>query len=168
MTEETIAENPARKPLPVWVDRLTPRAGVRVQLFSAALVWLIGAGVLLVRGVIFLSQSHWAVWIVALALAIGLVKGHVILYRYAEKGTAHVRARGKACYFGFLSVRSWIFVIVMMGGGIELRRLATTFPQVGWIVPALAVLYIAVGIGLLYADRVYWAAALGKPEPKLD
>lgn len=163
MTDET-----TNKPLPAWVDRITPRAGVRVQLFTAAIVWLIGASVLLVRGIGFLSAAHWAIWIVALAVVIGVVKGHTILYRAAEKSIAHVRARGHACFFGFFSWASWAFLVVMMGGGIMLREFATRYPQVPWVMPSMAVLYIAVATGLLYADRVYWLAAFGRPEPVVD
>lgn len=154
--------------LPTWVDRVTPRAGAKAQLYSAAIVWLGAAAVLLARGLVFASRAHWAVWILALAVVIGIAKGHTILYRAAERSTAHIRARGRACYFGFFSWASWAFVAVMMGGGIALRSLAEAHQDIPWVNPAMAVLYIAVATGLLYADRVYWLAALGRPEPAVD
>ena len=51
-----------------WWDRFSPRAGVRVQLFAAALVWLVGVCFLLVRGVMFVEVpgpgAHFSYWIV--------------------------------------------------------------------------------------------------------
>ncbi len=40
----------------------------------------------------------------------------------------HSRARASACYFGFFSVKSWLFILVMMGGGIALRRSCSPIP----------------------------------------
>src|SRR5512133_1326841 len=107
--------------LPAWLDRLTPRAGVRVQLFSAAIIWLVGASILLVRGLMFL-HDRWIIPIIVVALVIGFTKERYILNKYARKAVARIHARGKACYFGFFSVKSWIFILVMMGGGIALRH----------------------------------------------
>ena len=75
MTENIAPTNAAaaKRSVPVWVDRLTPRAGTRVQLFSAAIVWLVGASILLVRGVLFLHDK-WFIPIVVVALVIGFTK----------------------------------------------------------------------------------------------
>jgi hypothetical protein len=114
-----------------WWDRFTPRAGVRVQLFAAALVWLVGLSFLLVRGVLFVEvpgpHSHFSYWIVPIAMVaivIGIIKARFILIRYAEKAVARIRGRGHACFFGFFAPASWLFVLVMMGGGIALRHSA--------------------------------------------
>ncbi len=114
-----------------WWDRLTPRAGVRVQMFSAALLWLVGVSFLLVRGVLFIERpgpgfhfSYVIAPIALVAIAIGAVKARFILIRYAIKAVARIRTRGHACYFGFFAPTSWLFVIVMMGGGMMLRHSA--------------------------------------------
>ena len=136
-----------------WWDKLTPRAGVRVQMFSAALLWLVGVSFLLVRGVLFVerpeSGSHFSYWIAPIALAaiaIGAVKARFILIRYATKAVARIQKRGRACYFGFFAPTSWLFVIVMMGGGVMLRHSALVY--YAWGRAGLATLYIAVGTGL--------------------
>ena len=154
-----------------WWDRLTPRAGVRVQLFAAALVWLVGVGFLLVRGVMFVEvpgpRSHVSYWIVPIALVaivIGIIKARFILIRYANKAVARIRERGHACFFGFFAPASWLFVLVMMGGGIALRHSALV--DIAWGRVLLSTLYIAVGTGLAIADRIFWIAAL-RPRPKL-
>jgi len=148
-----------------WWDTLTPRAGVRVQLFSAALLWLVGTSFLLVRGVLFVeapgSRFHFGYAIVPIAIAalvIGTIKARYILIRYADKAVARIEQRGRACYFGFFAPSSWLFVCVMMGGGMALRHSALV--DYGWGRIFLATLYIAVGTGLAIADRIFWIAAL--------
>lgn len=136
--------------------RLMPRAGVRVQLVLAAVVWLVGASILLIRGVTYLSQSHWIAWLAALALALGVVKGHLVLYRVARKGVGRIRERGRdGCLFGFFSWNAWLLIGVMMGGGILLR-------ESGAPAEFLSVLYVAVGTALVYGDITYWRAVFAK------
>lgn len=161
---DTNAAAPA-KALPTWLDRLTPRAPVRLQLVSAALMWLVGLGFLLARGIGFLwtldvtfHDATWLIPIAALALVVGVIKARYILIKYARKAVARISRRGKACYFGFFAPSSWAFILVMMGGGIMLRHSAlVTFP-LG--LAFLSLLYIAVGTGLAIADRIFWIAAL--------
>ena len=151
------------------VDGFWPQVGTRVQLYSAALLWGIGAAVLLIRGVGFL-HDRWGALLVAVAVLIGIAKERYILNNYARKSVRRIHARGRAFYLGFFSVSSWIFIAVMMGGGIALRMsvLASTKDVIPWGRDALAVLYVAVGTGLAYADRIYWAAALAKTPAQLD
>jgi len=171
MTENTApASAPASQSnLPGWLDRLTPRVGVRIQLFSAAVIWLVGASILLIRGVMFL-HDRWIPLIIAVAVLIGLTKERYILSGYARKAVIRIHRRGKACYFGFFSVKSWIFILVMMGGGIALRHsvLADTRDIIPWGRDALAVIYVAVGTALAHADRIYWKAALASTPAQLE
>jgi hypothetical protein len=148
-----------------WWDRYTPRAGVRVQMFSAAVLWLVAVSFLLVRGVLFIEAphagSHFSYWILPVALvaiAIGIVKARFILIRYANKAVARIQRRGHACFFGFFAPTSWLFVLVMMGGGMLLRHSALV--DHAWGRVFLSVLYIAVGTALAIADRIFWIAAL--------
>lgn len=148
-----------------WWDALTPRASARVQMFAAAVTWLVGLGFLLVRGVLFmvapgpgLHFSHWLAPVVIVAIVLGIIKARYVLIRYADKAVARIEHRGNACFFGFFSVTSWLFVIVMMGGGILLR--STPLVDHPWGRALLSVIYIAVGTGLLIGDRVFWISAL--------
>ena len=171
MTENTASTPvPAEKPATrTKVDGFWPQVGTRIQLYSAALLWFVGAAILLVRGVLFL-HDRWAAALVAVALLIGIAKERYILNNYARKAVKRIHARGRAFYLGFFSIKSWIFIAVMMGGGIALRHsiLASTSDAIPWGRDALAVLYVAVGTGLAYADRIYWAAALAKTPAQLD
>lgn len=133
-----------------FVERLKPRASVRVQLHLAALVWLVGASILGVRGVVYLARSHWAAWLIAVGLVLGVVKGHLLLERVARKAVARIKERGnEKCLFGFFSWRSWLLVAVMMGGGIVLRNSGAPYEFLG-------VLYAAVATALVYGDITYW------------
>jgi hypothetical protein len=157
-----------------WWDKLTPRASVRVQMFAAALMWMVGLGFLLGFGVSFIvklvGMTHPAIWAIALivvaALAIGGLKARYILIRYADKAVARIQHRGHACFFGFFGWTSWAFIAVMMGTGVVLRQL-TPLPRYPWGLAFLAVLYIAVGTGLAIADRIFWISALrSEPVPE--
>ena len=155
-----------------WWDKITPRASVRVQMFSAAIMWAIGLGFLLVRGVLFVELpgpnfhfNYWLVPIAIVAIVIGIIKARYILIKYADKAVARIQKRGHACYFGFFAPTSWLFILVMMGGGIILRNSALV--NYVWGRAFLSTLYIAVGTGLAIADRIFWISALrSQPVPE--
>ena len=146
--------------------RLTPRAGIRTQLIAAAVLWGVGTSILLVRGVFYIiapeefDRFGWGIALIGLvAIAIGLVKARLILIRYAQKAVRRIRTRGHACFFGFFAPSSWLFILVMMGGGMMLRR--TPLVDFWWGRTFLGVLYVAVGTALLIADIVFWRAVAG-------
>jgi len=144
------------------LDRLLPGAGVRVQLVSAALMWLIGASILLVRGLGYVHDRYWHAWALAAGLALGVVKSRVLLDRVARKAVARIQSRGRGQILGFFSLQSWLLIALMMGGGITLRRIFVHPGAIG--AGILGAIYIGVGTALLLADRVFWrAVADAKP-----
>jgi hypothetical protein len=154
---------------PSW-RRFTPRAGTRAQLIAAALLWLVGTSILLVRGVMYIVApeeferfGYWVLLIALVAVAIGLVKASFLLIRYANKAVARIRTRGRACFFGFFAASSWLFVIVMMGGGLLLRE--SGLVDYWWGRTFLGILYVAVGTALAIADLIFWRAVL-QPLPR--
>lgn len=161
--QDTLTSPPTERPK-TWAERYEPRASVRTQLYAAAITWLAAATMLGVRGVIFLSDEHKAWWIVAIAVSVavvlGLIKGRAVMYRSSNKSVARIRARGRSCFFGYFSWKTWLLVAFMMTAGIILRHsgLPHTF---------LGVLYLAISVGLLYGDYVFWNAAIRHREPAL-
>jgi hypothetical protein len=146
--------------------RFTPHAGVRLQLVAAAVLWLVGTCILLIRGVQYIAApdeyARFGSWILVIALgavAIGMVKARFILIRYAGKAVGRIRTRGHASFFGLFAPSSWVFILVMMGGGLLLRQ--TALVDVWWGRTLLAIVYLAVGTALSIADVVFWRAALG-------
>lgn len=139
-------------------SRFTPRVGVRPQLYGAAAMWAIGASILIVRGVGYLSDRYWHAWALAAALAIGVIKSRYMLDRVARKAVDRIRARGRACFFGFFSLKAWAFVGLMMGAGMVLRRVVVQPDVIG--AGIMGAIYIGVGVALALADRIFWQAAL--------
>ena len=140
---------------------LSPPASERTQLIAAALMWLIGASILLVRGVAYLSDRYWHAWALAAGLALGVLKARVLLDRVARKAVERIRRRGRAPLLGFFSAKSWALVAIMMGGGILLRRLVVHPDVVG--AGVMGAIYIGVGTALALADRVFWKACHAGP-----
>jgi hypothetical protein len=97
-------------------------------------------------------------------VAIGSVKARFILIRYATKAVTRIRTRGHACFFGLFAWSSWLFIIVMMGGGILLRH--SPLVDSWWGRTFLGIIYVAVGTALAIADVVFWRAALGRIEAR--
>lgn len=150
----------------IW-ERFAPRVGVRPQLVAAAAMWLVGASILLVRGAGYVSGRSWHAWVLGAALALGMLKAKYLLDRVAAKAVARIRARGRACLFGFFSARSWALVGLMMGGGIAIRNLVVHPGVIG--AGILGALYLGIGSALLIADRVFWAAVFAPaPQPASD
>jgi hypothetical protein len=96
--------------------------------------------------------------VLAIGLALGVMKARLLLDGVATKAVARIRNRGRAHFFGFFSARSWLLVAVMMGGGMLLRRLVVHPDVIG--AGIMGAVYIGVGSALLLADRVFWHAAL--------
>ncbi|MHB1323008.1 MAG: hypothetical protein ACYCXZ_01505 [Coriobacteriia bacterium] len=138
-----------------------PIAGVRVQITAAALMWLIGAAILLVRGFEYVQGRSWHAWALAAGLALGVLKSRYLLERVASKAVSRIVSRGRSWFFGFFSVRSWAFVALMMGGGMALRRVVVHPDQIG--AGILGAMYLGIGTALVLADRVFWHAAFRDP-----
>jgi hypothetical protein len=150
-----MAEHHPEKPRLLW-----PRAGIRTQLVAGALMWLIGASILLVRGAAYIQGRSWHAYALAVGLALGVIKSRYLLEGVAERAVERIRERGRAWFPGFFSIRSWALVAFMMGGGIMLRRLVVAPDQIG--AGILGAIYIGVGAALLLADRVFWHAVFGR------
>lgn len=148
--------------MPALLKLLSPPASERTQMLAAAFMWLIGASILLVRGVGYLQGRYWHSWALAIGLALGVLKSQVLLDRVARKAVERIRTRGRAHFFGFFSARSWMLIAVMMGGGMLLRRIVVHPDLIG--AGIMGAIYIGVGTALALADRVFWRAFFGRPE----
>lgn len=141
---------------------LSPSASERTQLIAAATMWLIGASILLVRGVGYLQDRYWHAWALAAGLALGVFKSRVLLDRVARRAVARIRERGRASFIGFFSLKSWALVAVMMGAGMTLRRLVVHPDVIG--AGIMGAIYIGIGTALVMTDRVFWREALRKAD----
>lgn len=124
--------------------------GERVQLVLAGGLWLAAAVVLGLRGAGWLLPVTWALPLLFAGAALGLLKARFLLDRVARGVARRIHDRGpQAPVAGFLSVRSWVTVVVMMAGGHALRL--TEVPR-----PVLGVLYVGIATALAFASRAYW------------
>lgn len=148
-----------------FLSRLTPKAGVRAQLVAAALMWLVGACILLIRGVGYLDGRSWHAWLLGVAFVLGVLKSRYLLDNVASKAVTRIRTRGHACFFGFFSVKSWALVALMMGLGMFLRRTIVAPGVIG--AGIMGAFYIGIGTALVLADRVFWHAVFGRSDSGL-
>ena len=141
-----------------WVERWKPAARVRTHLFSAALLWTVVGLALSAAGMAWClgSALPWSLVLAGGGVAAGLVKGRFVLRTLAERNATRIIARGDGrCLGGFLSLRTWLLVALMMTSGLILRRSAV--PR-----PVLGVLYSAVGTALLVGCFTLWSAWRGQ------
>ena len=137
-----------------WAERHKPSAPVSTHLMSACLLWgIVGAGLLGVGSWWLAADAppRLVPWFAAGALAAGWLKSRLVLDPVAHKVVRRIADRGDGrCLGGFLSLRTWALVVVMMVAGRALR--ATV---VGW---AVGVLSVAIGTALLLSCRLSWLA----------
>ena len=137
-----------------WLNTYKPAAAARTHLLLAALMWTI-------VGVLLLSVgAHWLLaaplWLIvpllALALVLGLLKARFVLKRTVTHMIERIRSRGDdRCLGGFLSLRSWGFVVLMIAAGRWLR--SHTLPH-----DVIGLLYVAIGSALMLASCQLWHA----------
>jgi hypothetical protein len=139
------------------IQRCKPAVSARVQLLLAGLLWTIVGTSLLSVGFWWGSGPGGAhgIGFLASALLVGMLKAHFVLGRAAQRIISRIRARGDGCCVGgFISWRSWLFVLGMMLLGTFLRHGPVPRVLVGFI-------YAAVGTALLTASRHLWRAWSG-------
>ena len=144
--------------LRAFLERWKPRATARAQLRAAALLWTVVGLALGAAGVRWClsAPSWWKELLVGAGVLLGLLKGLRFITPVAHRNIARLIERGDGhCIGGFLSWRSWLFVLAMMTLGIVLRRSPT--PR-----PALGVVYTAIGLALLTGSFPLWRA---RPAP---
>ncbi|MGB2986178.1 MAG: hypothetical protein WBE26_09875 [Phycisphaerae bacterium] len=131
-----------------------PATSARLHLLLAATMWTVVGIVLLFFGCrwVLARQTHYALLLLAAAVVAGLLKARFVLERTAGHMVERIRTRGDGrCLGGFLSVRSWAFVALMVTAGHLLR---------GGLLPrtAIGLIYVTVGTALLLGARRLWSA----------
>lgn len=117
----------------------------------AGAMWLVVGTALAAFGArwTWLAVPDQAPWLTGLALAVGLCKSRCVLDGAALRIIDRIQSRGDGhCLGGFLSVRSWAFVLLMMVGGRLLRgTLSRAF---------IGPVYLAIGTALIVSSRLAW------------
>ena len=132
----------------------TPATPARIHLLLAAIMWTVVGMLLAFFGGrwVLSGASPYAEILLGVAVAAGLLKARYVLSHTARHTIERIRSRGDGrCIGGFLSVRSWGFVLLMSVGGRLLR---------GGLLPTaiVGVIYAAVGTALVAAGLKIWQA----------
>lgn len=135
-----------------WIEAYKPAANRSGQHLTLALMWsVVGAG-LLGAGSSWLMSAEVgaAAGLLLLGLAAGAAKARWVMRGVVDRIVRRIDERGDGrCLGGFLSWRSWGFVLLMMTLGRVLR--GTHLPRL-----ALGSVYVAVGAALLLASSRPW------------
>jgi hypothetical protein len=137
-----------------WIESHKPAAATHLHLLLAGSMWTGVGAALAVVGCrwLWFSPSPAAPWLAVTALVVGVAKSRVVLDRAARRIVDRIRERGDGrCVGGFLSLRSWGFVAVMVIAGRLLRGSHIARSLLGAI-------YLAVGTALLLSSRIAWWA----------
>lgn len=136
-----------------WAENHKPAAGVSTHLMLAWMMWVAVGSALVGFGARWLwaAAPVAAPWLAAGTVAVGAVKSRLVLDRAARRVVDRICARGNGrCLGGFLSLRTWGLVFLMIAAG---RLLRGTLAR-GLVGP----LYIAVGTALCISSRLSWRA----------
>jgi xanthine/uracil permease len=137
-----------------WIHAYKPAASRRTHLLLASLLWSGVGTLLLFFGVWWMFRGHnrSAPWLTVAALGVGVVKARFVLARAAGRIINRILTRDDGrCVGGFLSIRTWLLVVVMASAGRWLRSGPIPHVVVGFV-------YAAVGTALLLASRPIWRA----------
>lgn len=137
-----------------WLHILKPAAPARVHLLLAALMWTVVGAALMFFGVrwTLAGQVAHVLLLVVVAVSVGLLKSRFVLDRVARRVVQRIKKRGdNRCIGGFLSLRTWAFMVLMMGCGRLLRGGILSRPVMGFV-------YTSVGTALLLSARSFWWA----------
>ncbi len=129
--------------------KFKPGVARKVHIFSAALLWTLIGGLLLYRGIGYLSQGE-AFWLVLPGIAAGTIKSYFILDRSARSGLDRIRNfSDNTCIGAVYSWKTWLVVLAMMVFGMLLRNLSLPLLIIGTIC-------VSIGWSLMFSSRHAW------------
>ena len=136
------------------LEAYKPAASARTHLFLAALMWSVVGLFLVALGFLWVEMGFgsYGLLLAAVCVVVGQLKAHYVLRRAALRIISRIETRGDGqCIGGFLSWRTWGFVVLMMVLGYGLRHGLLPRAIVGLV-------YVAVGVALASASRELWSA----------
>jgi hypothetical protein len=135
-----------------WLETCKPVAPVRVHILLATFMWTVVGIFLFVRGACNMMSLPGAgnAWWLIFAAFVGLLKGRLIFDKTAIRIISRIEnMEGNRCLGGFLSLKNWGMILLMVFLGMSLR--ISPLPRVlVWGV------YVAVGTGLFLSSRLFW------------
>jgi hypothetical protein len=134
-----------------------PGVGKRTHLAATALLWTVAGAILMVRGLVILSEAGF-LWCLVVALGFGLIKSTILLDGVARRAVTRIQRFGeRTCIGAVYSWKTWVLVLAMICMGIIVRRVSLPPPLVGTVV-------FGIGFSLLLSSRHGWGAWRDYPE----
>jgi hypothetical protein len=133
------------------IDTFTPAVTKTTLLFLAGFVWLCVGTMLLVFAYSWLSEAPRKIFFISFAFGIllGLLVHHFGFLRIVDKNIARILPMAdKKCLFSFITWKSYLIIVVMVGMGTFLRHSA--IPR-----QYLAIVYTGIGLALVLSSLRY-------------
>jgi hypothetical protein len=133
-----------------------PAVTRRTLTLAAGIVWALVGLFLSARAVIWFSETHHLVVILAtMAIIVGFIKSRLVFARLVKRNIRRIHdlspKKEKICVFAFQAYESYFIVIAMITVGILLRL--SPIPR-----EYLAAIYLAIGSALFFASFGYFVA----------
>jgi hypothetical protein len=127
-------------------EKYKPAVSRRTLLLIAGCAWTIAGGILISRALVQLILLHHKLW---LEIPVGIICGmgfYMLLFaRISKKHINRITLIkiNNPCFFSFFNFRSYLMMIIMITGGISLRKLEVINPDALWT------FYLTMGIPLI-------------------
>ena len=143
-------------------QKYKPSVSRRSLLMIAGCVWTIAGGILITRALIqLIIMRHYLILELFLGLVFGIAFYLVLFSKISKKHIDRIQLIkvDDPCFFSFFNFRSYFLMIIMITGGITLRKLNVINPDILWT------FYLTMGIPLLIsAYRFYYSWVKNKKE----
>ncbi len=143
-------------------QKYKPSVNRRALLLVAGCAWTIAGGILITRALVALltmGDHLFPEIVIGIILGIGF---YLLLFaRISKKHISRITLIkiDNPCFFSFFNLRSYILMMVMISGGITLRKLNVIEPHILWT------FYLTMGVPLLMsAFRFYYSWVKNKKE----
>ena len=135
----------------------------KTRVATSGLMWAMAGMMLLYKGLHILSElpsQDAAIWLIAVGLFVGFLKGRFILSRTVKRVTAHIAALSEPVHFLEIYPKSyWILLGCMIGIGVLMRYTPTDVR--GFI-------DVAVGSALINGSILYFKAAKSMSQQEIS
>ena len=126
----------------------------------AASVWVVGATVLLLKGIDLLrlavghSSSRPALWIAAaVGVLVGVAKGRLLFVRFNRQNLDRISRLPDPRIWQFFSPGFFLALALMISAGVVLGRIA---PASTGLLLGVGALDLAIGTALVASSEVFW------------
>ncbi|MCX6252845.1 MAG: hypothetical protein NTX61_19085 [Bacteroidetes bacterium] len=136
-------------------EKYKPSVSRRSLLMIAGCVWAIAGGILITRALVQLFIiRHYLLLELFLGVVFGIAFYLILFTRISKKHITRIQLIkvDNPCFFSFFNFRSYILMMIMITGGITLRKLNVINPNILWT------FYLTMGIPLaISAYRFFYS-----------